>query len=46
MQHFQEAFALGCDGALAASVFHKQHIHIGELKRYLAAQGIAVRLEA
>mgnify|MGYP000878188106 FL=1 len=46
MQHFQEAFALGCDGALAASVFHKQLIHIGELKRYLAAQGIAVRLEA
>ena len=46
MQHFQEAFALGCDGALAASVFHKQHIHIGELKRYLAAQGTAVRLEA
>ena len=45
MQHFQEAFALGCDGALAASVFHKQHIHIGELKHYLAAQGIAVRVE-
>ena len=31
------------DGALAASVFHKRSIHIGELKTYLAAEGIEVR---
>ena len=29
--------------ALAASVFHKRSIHIGELKTYLAAEGIEVR---
>ena len=30
--------------ALAASVFHKQIINIGELKAYLAAQGVEIRV--
>lgn len=45
MSHFADAFKLAnVDGALAASVFHKQIINIGELKRYLAEQGIEVRV--
>lgn len=44
MSHFADAFKqANVDGALAASVFHKQIINIGELKRYLAGQGIEVR---
>lgn len=35
MEHFLEAFRdANVDGALAASVFHKQIINIGELKTY------------
>lgn len=45
MVHFLEAFSqANVDGALAASVFHKQIIHIGELKKYLADNGVAARL--
>ena len=45
MSHFVDAFKqTNVDGALAASVFHKQIINIGELKRYLAQQGIEVRV--
>lgn len=41
MEHFLEAFRdADVDGALAASVFHKQIINIGELKAYTAAQGV------
>lgn len=44
MVHFRDAFTLAnVDGALAASVFHKRMIEIGELKAYLAKAGIAVR---
>ncbi|WAT10026.1 imidazole glycerol phosphate synthase subunit HisF [Rouxiella badensis] len=44
-EHFLDAFKLArVDGALAASVFHKQIINIGELKRYLAEQGVEIRL--
>jgi cyclase len=32
------------DAALAASVFHKGIIDIGELKQYLHANNIAIRL--
>ncbi|MFV8757374.1 imidazole glycerol phosphate synthase subunit HisF, partial [Yersinia enterocolitica] len=32
------------DGALAASVFHKQIINIGELKKYLSEQGVEIRV--
>ena len=45
MEHFLEAFRdADVDGALAASVFHKQIINIGELKAYLAAQGVEIRV--
>lgn len=44
-EHFLDAFKeANVDGALAASVFHKQIINIGELKRYLAEQGLEIRL--
>lgn len=44
MNHFAEAFtSANVDGALAASVFHKAVIEIGELKRWLAAQGVEMR---
>jgi cyclase len=45
MEHFLEAFRdTNVDGALAASVFHKQIINIGELKTYLADQGVEIRV--
>ena len=45
MEHFLEAFRdADVDGALAASVFHKQIINIGELKAYLAGQGVEIRV--
>lgn len=45
MVHFLDAYQkANVDGALAASVFHKQIINIGELKRYLKQEGIEVRL--
>jgi cyclase len=34
------------DGALAASVFHSGAIEVASLKRWLAGQGVAVRVEA
>lgn len=44
MAHFADAFQVAnVDGALAASVFHKQIINIGELKQYLDQQQIEVR---
>ncbi|OOF88827.1 imidazole glycerol phosphate synthase subunit HisF [Rodentibacter ratti] len=44
MVHFRDAFVEAkVDGALAASVFHKQIIQIGELKAYLAQFDIAIR---
>ena len=44
-EHFVDAFRLGkADAALAASVFHFGEILIPELKQYLAAEGINVRL--
>jgi len=44
-EHFLEAFRdAEVDGALAASVFHKKIINIGELKTYLAQQGVEIRL--
>ncbi len=44
VEHFARVFKeANVDGALAASVFHKQIIQIGELKQFLAHQGIEVR---
>jgi len=43
-EHFRDAFIeADVDGALAASVFHSGAIAIPELKKYLRAQGVAVR---
>lgn len=43
--HFRDAFTLGkADAALAASVFHFGEIKISELKSYLCAQGITMRI--
>ncbi len=45
VDHFADVFEQAdVDGALAASVFHKQVIAIPELKRDLAARGIEMRL--
>ncbi|TAN02402.1 MAG: imidazole glycerol phosphate synthase subunit HisF, partial [Rhodanobacteraceae bacterium] len=44
-EHFHAAFAeADVDGALAASVFHSGDLRIPELKAWLHAQGIVVRL--
>ena len=44
MEHFLDAFKTAhADGALAASVFHKKIINIGELKTYLREHNIEVR---
>jgi len=45
MEHMRDAFTLGnADAALAASIFHFREIDIMDLKRYLKAQEIPVRL--
>ena len=44
MAHFRDIFQqANVDGALAASVFHRQVINIGELKEYLIKEGVTVR---
>lgn len=44
MAHFCEALTVGgADAALAATLFHYNEIRIGDLKRYLAEQGVPVR---
>lgn len=44
-QHFLDVFSQAqVDGALAASVFHKQIINISELKQFLKQQQIEIRL--
>lgn len=43
-EHFLEAFRdAGVDGALAASVFHKKILSIGDLKAWLISRGIEMR---
>lgn len=45
MEHFVEIFTNGkADAALAASIFHFKEIAIPELKRYLQAKGIRMRI--
>lgn len=45
MEHFKEVFEkANADAALAASIFHYKEVEIAALKRYLAEQGIKVRL--
>jgi len=44
MVHFKDVFMdADVDGALAASVFHKQIINIGELKAYLKTEKVEIR---
>ncbi|GAB7140255.1 imidazole glycerol phosphate synthase subunit HisF [Deferribacterales bacterium RsTz2092] len=44
MTHFQDVFEkTGVTGALAATVFHKKQINIGELKAFLKDKGLQVR---
>jgi len=42
-EHMAEAFEMGADAALAASIFHESNITIGELKRMLSERGQEVR---
>ena len=45
LEHFAQALTQGkADAALAASLFHDRVLSIGEVKAYLAAQGIPVRM--
>ena len=44
MQDFVDVFEYGADAALAASVFHYGEIGISELKSYLKAHNISVRI--
>lgn len=47
LQHFAEVFqSAKVDGALAASVFHKQVMTIGEVKAYLRQKGVTVRYDS
>ncbi|QSX31516.1 imidazole glycerol phosphate synthase subunit HisF [Shewanella cyperi] len=44
MEHFLQVFnGAGVDGALAASVFHRGTMAIGDLKHYLRLEGVAIR---
>lgn len=44
LAHFADAFRLAhVDGALAASVFHKQVLTVGQVKDFLRQQDVAVR---
>ena len=42
-EHLRQAFAVGADAALAASIFHYNEYTIPQTKAYLAQHGIAVR---
>lgn len=45
MSDFAELFRLpGIDAGLAASIFHSRQVDIGELKEYLAQQGVPMRI--
>ncbi len=46
-EHFYDALSQGCaDAALAASLFHFKELEIKDLKEYLAARGVPVRLDS
>jgi cyclase len=46
LEHVADVFSKGrADAALAASIFHFGRYTIGEVKKHLAGQGIAVRLD-
>lgn len=43
-EHFRDIFQQGADAALAASIFHFGEVAIPDLKRYLAEEGIPIRV--
>jgi imidazoleglycerol phosphate synthase cyclase subunit len=43
-EHCREAFEAGADAVLAASIFHEGDFTVAELKEYLSARNIEVRL--
>ena len=42
-QHIREAFAVGADAVLAASIFHDGDTTVGDVKLYLMEHGVRVR---
>jgi imidazole glycerol-phosphate synthase subunit HisF len=44
LEHFFEAIDAGASAVLAASVFHYKTFSVGDVKRFLASRGVAVRL--
>jgi cyclase len=45
MEHFVDVFQNAhADAGLAASIFHFREIEIPDLKRFLAAKGVTVRI--
>lgn len=45
LEHFRESLVEGAaDAALAASLFHYKQLSVGQVKKYLADQGVPVRL--
>lgn len=44
MEHFFDAFNVGADACLAASLFHYRQLEIIDLKKYLMQKGVIVRL--
>lgn len=44
MKHFYNAFNVGADACLAASLFHYRQLEIYDLKKYLMQKGVSVRL--
>jgi len=43
LEHLAEALAAGAAAVLAASIFHEHKVTVGEVKRFLAARGFAMR---
>ena len=45
LEHFHQALTVGkADAALVASLFHYKQLTIAQVKEYLAARGVPVRL--
>jgi imidazoleglycerol phosphate synthase cyclase subunit len=42
-EHLKEAFEAGADAVLAASIFHDNDMTVGDVKRALIDQGVAIR---
>ncbi len=44
LEHFYDAFDVGAEAALAASLFHYNELSISEVKEYLKGRGVSVRI--